>query len=248
MSIVLNDLFGWNVALTLYALNIPLLIICFIFLGKEVGLKTIYGSLVNPFFVWLTASLPPLTDNIFLASLYGGLLTGLGLGLVFRGNASTGGSAIVTQIMSKYTNMSLGVAIFVVDGIVIATALLAFPTDTVLFSVISLFIIGRVVDSIQVGMSRSKNLFIISSKHEEIHQLFIHKLDKGITLLPIEGGYTNHPGKLIMAVIPEMDFAKVKEEILSIDETAFFVSLNASEVNGRGFSLKRIMEDYSVEV
>lgn len=248
LSIVLNDLFGWDVAMTLYAINIPLLVLCFLLLGKEVGLKTIYGSLVNPFFIWLTASLPPLTNNIFLAALYGGILTGVGLGLVFRGNASTGGSAIVTQIVNKYTNMSLGVAVFVVDGMIIATAFFAFSKDAILFSLISLFIIGRVVDRIQVGMSRSKNLFIISEKYDEIHTLFIKELDKGVTLLPIEGGFTNQPGKLLMTVIPERDFVAVKEAILRIDEAAFFVSLEASEVNGRGFSLKRIMEDYSVDV
>ncbi|MFZ1780451.1 MAG: YitT family protein [Enterococcus aquimarinus] len=248
LSIVLNELFGWNVALTLYAINIPLLILCFLLLGKDVGLKTIYGSLINPFFIAITGSLPPLTNNIFLATLYGGVLTGLGLGLVFRGNASTGGSAIISQIVNKYFKISLGVSVFVVDGFVIATALFVFTKDTVLFSLISLFIIGRVIDRVQVGVLRSKNLFIISDKYEAIHQIFIKELDKGVTLLPIEGGYTQKQGKIIMTVIPEKEFMAIKEAILAIDETAFFVALDASEVNGRGFSVKRMMEDYSVEI
>ncbi len=248
LSIVLNELFGWNVALTLYAINIPLLILCFLLLGKDVGFKTIYGSLINPFFIAITGSLPPLTNNIFLATLYGGVLTGIGLGLVFRGNASTGGSAIISQIVNKYFKISLGVSVFVVDGFVIATALLVFTKDTVLFSLISLFIIGRVIDRVQVGVLRSKNLFIISDKYEAIHQMFIKELDKGVTLLPIEGGYTQKQGKIIMTVIPEKEFMAIKEAILAIDETAFFVALDASEVNGRGFSVKRMMEDYSVEI
>ncbi len=247
LSIVLNELFGWNVALTLYAINIPLLMLCFLLLGKDVGLKTIYGSLINPFFIAITGSLPPLT-NIFLATLYGGVLTGIGLGLVFRGNASTGGSAIISQIVNKYFKISLGVSVFVVDGFVIATALFVFTKDTVLFSLISLFIIGRVIDRVQVGVLRSKNLFIISDKYEAIHQIFIKELDKGVTLLPIEGGYTQKQGKIIMTVIPEKEFMAIKEAILAIDETAFFVALDASEVNGRGFSVKRMMEDYSVEI
>ena len=248
LSIVLNELFGWNVALTLYAINIPLLILCFLLLGKDVGFKTIYGSLINPFFIAITGSLPPLTNNIFLATLYGGVLTGIGLGLVFRGNASTGGSAIISQIVNKYFKISLVVSVFVVDGFVIATALLVFTKDTVLFSLISLFIIGRVIDRVQVGVLRSKNLFIISDKYEAIHQMFIKELDKGVTLLPIEGGYTQKQGKIIMTVIPEKEFMAIKEAILAIDETAFFVALDASEVNGRGFSVKRMMEDYSVEI
>ena len=248
LSIVLNELFGWNVALTLYAINIPLLILCFLLLGKDVGFKTIYGSLINPFFIAITGSLPPLTNNIFLATLYGGVLTGIGLGLVFRGNASTGGSAIISQIVNKYFKISLGVSVFVVDGFVIATALFVFTKDTVLFSLISLFIIGRVIDRVQVGVLRSKNLFIISDKYEAIHQMFIKELDKGVTLLPIEGGYTQKQGKIIMTVIPEKEFMAIKEAILAIDETAFFVALDASEVNGRGFSVKRMMEDYSVEI
>ena len=248
IGVILNHLFGWNVALTLYAINIPLLILCFLLLGKEVGLKTIFGSLIYPFFVGVTSSFPALTENLFLAALFGGILTGIGLGLVFRGNASTGGTSILTQIVHKYLHVSLGVALLFVDGSVILSALITFDTDVVLFSLISLYLIGRVVDIVQVGLDRSKNVMIISPKYAEIQAALTTKLDKGATLIPIEGGYSKAPSKLLMTVMNEKDFPQVREEILSIDETAFFITLSASEVHGRGFSLKRVADEYGVEM
>lgn len=248
ISVVINHLFGWNPAIILYAINIPLLILCFLLLGKEVGLKTIFGSLIYPFFVGITSHLPVLTHDLFLAALFGGIVTGIGLGLVFRGNASTGGTAIISQIVHKYLHVSLGVAILFVDGLVILSALIAFDTDVVLFSIISLFLIGRVVDMVQVGLDRSKNVMIISPKYAEIKEALTTTLDKGVTIIPIEGGYSQTSSKLLMTVMSEKDFPQVKEAILTIDETAFFITLNASEVHGRGFSLKKVADDYGVEM
>lgn len=247
ISVVINYLFGLNPAIVLYAINLPLLVLCFLLLGKEVGIKTIYGSLIYPFFVGITTNLPVLTHNIFLATLFGGILTGIGLGLEFRGNASTGGTAIISQIVNKYFKISLGVSILFVDGLVILSALYVFNTDTVLFSLICLYIIGRVVDMVQVGFVRSKNVLIISPKYAEIKEKILIGLDKGITMIPIEGGYQQNKSMLMMTVISEKDFVKIKESVLAIDEHAFIVSMNASEVFGRGFSLKKIAEDYGIE-
>lgn len=247
ISIVLNYLFGWNPALVLYAINVPLLVLCFFLLGKEVALKTIFGSLLYPFFVGITSGLPVLTTNIFLATLYGGILAGVGLGLVFRGNASTGGTAIISQLVNKYLKLSLGIAILFVDGLVILSAFLAFDVDIVLFSLICLVIIGRVVDMLQVGLVRSKNLLIISPKYSQIQQELITQLDKGVTLIPAEGGYRNLPSNIIMTVVREKDFSIIKEAVLKIDSQAFIVSMNASEVHGKGFSLKKLADDYGLE-
>lgn len=247
ISIVINHLFGTNPALVLYAINIPLLGLCFLLLGKETGIKTIYGSLIYPFFVGITTHFPVLTNNIFLAALYGGILTGIGLGLEFKGNASTGGTAIISQIVNKYFKISLGVSILFVDGLVILSALYVFDADTVLFSLICLFIIGRVVDMIQVGLVRSKNVMIISPEYLAIQEKLLGELDKGVTLVPIEGGYRNDQGKLLMTVIREKDFPRIKETILAIDEQAFLISMNASEVYGKGFSLKKVAESYGIE-
>ncbi|MGC6769671.1 YitT family protein [Enterococcus sp. LJL128] len=242
LSIVLNHLFNLDPALVLYAINIPLLILCFIFLGKENGLKTIYGSLIFPFFVAITSNIPTLTDNLLLAAVYGGIATGIGLGLVFRGNASTGGTAIPAQIIHKYFKVPLGLSVSIVDGFIIFSGLLAFDVDRILYSLMSLFLIGRVIDIIQVGVVRSKNVFVVSPKYAEMKQELLKILDKGVTMIPIEGGYHEKQGMLLMTVIKEKDFPKLKESLLQIDENAFIISMNASEVFGRGFSLQRILE------
>lgn len=248
ISVVVNYLFGINPAIVLYAINLPLLVLCFFLLGKAVGIKTIYGGLVYPFFVGITTNFPTLTHNLFLATIFGGILTGIGLGLEFRGNASTGGTAIISQIVNKYFNISLGVSILFVDGVVILSALYVFNTDTVLFSLICLYLIGRVVDLVQVGFARSKNVMIISSKYVEIKEKILVELDKGLTMIPIEGGYHKEQSMLLMSVISEKDFSTLKESILEIDNHAFIVSMNASEVFGRGFSLKKLAEDYGIEI
>ncbi|WP_101773382.1 YitT family protein [Peptostreptococcus faecalis] len=247
VSIILNNLFEWNVAIILYSINIPLLIICYFLLGKEVFLKTVYGSMIYPFFVGITASVPILTNNLLLGAIYGGVTTGVGLGLVFWGNASTGGTAILAQILNKYFHISLGLAIFILDSVIIMTAMLVFNTNLVLYSLICLFIIGRVIDMVQVGFIRSKTILIISEKYMVINEMLIRDQNKGTTLIPMQGGYANNKSKMIMAVIYDKDFHKIKESILDIDEMAFIVALNASEVSGRGFSLKKITENYGVE-
>lgn len=242
LAVVLHALFNWNIAIVLYMINIPLLVLCFIFLGKQTGLKTIYGSMSYPFFVWLTSGVAPLTDNLFLATIYGGVVTGVGLGFVFRAEASTGGTAIISQIVHKYAKIPIGAAMSIVDGLVILTALIVFDTEIVLYSLICLFSIGRVVDAVQTGLGRYKNMLIISEKAPLLQQALLEQLDKGVTRIPIEGGFDKTSKTLLMTTIKERDYSMIREHLLAIDSEAFIVSMNASEVHGKGFSIKRIME------
>lgn len=239
ISIILERLFGWPLAASLYAMNIPLLVICFWLLGKEVGMKTILGSMIYPLFVGLTASLPPLTMNPLLASVFGGILTGLGLGLVFKGRASTGGTAIVSQIVHKYAKIPLGTAVMAVDGVIILTAFFVFSADKVLYALICLFIIGRVVDLVQVSFNLSKNVLIISQEAPAVAKMIMEKMDRGVTRIPITGGYNENNQHMLMCVLPESDFTELKDNVLAIDPHSFVVSMSASEVMGRGFSLGR---------
>lgn len=239
ISIIIKKLFGIELAVTLYAINIPLLVLCFVLLGKEVGMKTIFGSMIYPFFVGLTTNLPTLTENPLLASIFGGIITGLGLGLVFKGNASTGGTAIISQIVHKYLKLPLGIAVTVVDGFVILGACLAFDIDKVLYSLICLFVIGRVVDMVQVGIDRSKNVLIISEKLDEIESTILKEMDRGATRIPITGGFEQKNKEMLMCVLPEKEFHNLKERILEVDSHGFVVVMPANEVMGKGFSISK---------
>lgn len=242
IGVILHALFGWNIAMVLLVINLPLLILCFVLLGKKTGLKTIYGSLVYPFFVGVTANLPVLTHQLFLAMVFGGVVTGIGLGIEFRAKASTGGTAIISQIVHKYAKIPLGVAVSIVDGLVILGALIVFPVETVLFSLICLFLIGRTIDAVQTGLGRFKNLLVISEQTADLRAVLVNELDKGVTVVPIEGGFQNQGRLMLMVTIKAKDYSAVKERLLEVDEQAFIVAMSASEVHGKGFSLQRVLD------
>ena len=239
LAISLNALFGWNNANFVLATTIPLLILCWFFLGREVLLKTFYGSLVFPTFIKLTEGLPTLTKQPLLAASFGGIVLGLGLGIVFYGNSSTGGTGIITQILNKYTPLPLGMVLLIVDGIIVAISAIAFPPDTVMYSILSLGVVSLTIDKMMVGLNSSRNLLIISQNSEQILNYITRVADRGATKIPVLGGHTGHAQNMIMTTLSTHEVPKVQEEIQKIDETAFIVIVPASTVMGRGFSLQK---------
>lgn len=198
LAISLNALFGWNNANFVLATTIPLLILCWFFLGREVLLKTFYGSLVFPTFIKLTEGLPTLTKQPLLAAIFGGIVLGLGLGIVFYGNSSTGGTGIITQILNKYTPLPLGMVLLIVDGIIVAISAIAFPPDTVMYSILSLGVVSLTIDKMMVGLNSSRNLLIISQNSEQILNYITRVADRGATKIPVLGGHTGHAQNMIM--------------------------------------------------
>lgn len=239
LSTILNIALDWNPSAVQYAFNIPLLGLCFFFLGKGSGYKTILGSLILPGFIGLLDFVEPWTANPLLAALFGGVTTGIGIGLVFKAKASTGGTTIISQIIHVYFKLPLGTSVAMVDGIIIASALLVLDSDTVMYSILSLVATSRTIDIVQVGFNRSKNVLIISDHAEEIKQVIFKKVDRGVTNLGIKGGYGNTDKEMLMCVIAEQEFTILKDTILEVDPNAFVVVMSASEVWGNGFTLKR---------
>ncbi|AQP52757.1 hypothetical protein CBF34_04280 [Vagococcus penaei] len=239
LTIILNDKLGWTPSIVLLISNVVLLALCWIMLGKEVFSKSIYGSFAVPLFVSLLSGVDIGINEPILASIFGGLFIGTGVGLVYLGNGSTGGTSLLALLIQKFVDLRLGILLGICDGLVILSALFVFDIQTVLFALITLYLTSRMIDTVKVGPDFSKNLFVISTKYEAIREKLVTDLNCGVTYIPIEGGLNLDKSKMIMTVIREENFVDIKQAILDIDPEAFITIHSASEVVGRGFTLKK---------
>lgn len=243
LSLSLQAMFGWEAGTVALAINIPLLVLCYFFLGKSTFISTLYGSFVFPIFINLTAKMPSLTQNQLLGAVFGAIILGVGMGLVFMGNSSTGGTSIPIWILHKYTPLSLGVAMTIVDGIVVLTGLIAFKNiDTVLYSIIALLIIGYVVNLMIAGFQSSKNIMIISEKSAMIKEKVAEVANRGVTEIPIFGGYTGREKRMLMITVLTVEVPTIEHLAQKIDPAAFIIIMPATQVMGRGFSLHKSFE------
>ncbi|WP_084038723.1 YitT family protein [Brochothrix campestris] len=235
ISILFFRLFNISPDLTLFVSNFPLLLVSFLFLGKKYTLNTIVCAFLLPFFLWLIADMPIYKDNAMLAALFGAVITGAGIGLVFKGGSSTGGTAIIQQIVHNYFHMPLGTAVWLIDGLVLLSSFIFFDLSTGMYSVISLVIIGKMVDLIQTGGQSAKTLFIIANEPKEIaRQLIVHH-NLGVTRVDSYGAYSNNANGLLISTCPPRKIKAVKRTIKQRDETAFCLVFDTKDVMGNGW-------------
>lgn len=240
LSLLIEQLFHIEPAITQWVGNIPIFFLGLFFLGKRFTLKSALGTVILPLFILITKNLPPITSNALLASIYGGVLSGIGLGLVFKGNGSTGGTSIIASIFNKFTGVSIGNSQAFIDAVVIIASGFIFNAEKALYAILSLFIIGKVIDLVQLGFKSSIVAFVISDKAEDIRQGIIEELDRGITKLSGCGGYTDEEKTVLMVVMEHTEVNKFKKLVYEKDKNAFVIISNTHEVLGQGFNLSRI--------
>lgn len=237
LSIVLGEVFGWNPAITQYAFNIPLFIVGVIFLGKQYGIRTFVGSIALPTFIILTENLPAGTTNPLLAAIFGGMGVGLGLGIVFRGRGSTGGNAITAQLLHKFLGLGLPLAVALCDGVVILLAGFLLTFEAAMYALIGLFVMSKTLDVVQLGFGYTKLAHIITDKTDEMSEAILHDLDRGLTKLHGEGGYTGEGRMVLMVVVGQTEIVKLKNIVRAVDPSAFVIISDTTEVLGEGFKV-----------
>jgi uncharacterized membrane-anchored protein YitT (DUF2179 family) len=249
ISIVLHHMLGTPVGLIALFFDIPLTLIGIKVLGPRFGVKTVVGFILTAGFVdllsWVWGDLPLVEDDALLSSIFGGLFIGLGLGLIFRAKATSGGSDIVAMIIGKYTKLPLGQLMIAVDAFIVLIGLAAFGDWKIpLYSLIVIFITGRVIDVVLQGISYDKTLFIISEKPEELRHKIIHDLNRGGTIIQAKGMYNGAERTIIYTVVNRREMAMLQDFINQTDPDAFMTVINANEILGKGFkSLKDKMSD-----
>lgn len=236
LGIIFNSLFKIDPSLVILVSSVILLFLSLILLGKEETKKTVIGSLLYPVFVKLTSSVGQVVDlsntDPLLIVLFGAVISGFGLGLIFKAGFTTGGTDILNQIVSKYFKMSMGNSMFFTDGIIILSSVFVFGWTKIMYSIISLYIISIMTDKVILGISNSKAFYIITDHEEEVKKFVLKHLSHGVTILDAKGGFTGQNQKVIMCIIPTKEYFIAKEGIHEIDSNAFFVVTDAYEVSG----------------
>ena len=236
---ILAKLTSITAGVWIWILNIALLILGFIFLGRQNGIKTVYCSMFYSAITYVLEILvpleAPLTNQPFLELVYAMLLTSIGAAMIFNADASSGGTDIAALILKKYTSIDVGKALLAVDFIVAASAFFVFDIKTGLFSFLGLFAKAFIVDSVVESLNTCKYFVVVTDKREEISEYIIKTLHHGVTVSSVIGEYTKEEKTMIHTVCKRIEAIKLRSYIREVDPSAFIIVTTSSEIIGRGF-------------
>ena len=223
---------GWMVLL----LNIPIFLIGLRQMGKRFLSLSVLGVATVALTLELTSRVVPFTEDVMLATVFGGLLTGIGMGFIFRSQGSMGGTDIVAMIIKRRFNLSVGQVLLGIDAVIFLFAALIFEPKLAMYAIIYMFIATRVVDYVQEGLNPSKAALIVSKHPEKIAADIMTILNRGVTFMHASGAYSGEDKKVIYCVVSRSELARVKEIIRENDPAAFVALSEAPEVLGEGFT------------
>lgn len=232
-------------AVIMAIINVALLILGLIILGKQCTVMTIYCSLLYTGIIWLLELVLPmtlisetgtLTNQPFLEMVYAILLFGVGGALIFNCGASSGGTDIIALILKKFTRINVGMALMIIDMIVVCVSIFAFESiTTALFSFMGLFAKSFLLDGVIESIGKTKYITIITNCPEEIGQYILTVINHGYTAYDAEGGYTHEPRKVLVTVCKRGEALKLKTKVKELDRSAFVIITDAKEILGKGF-------------
>ena len=222
-------------SLVVLVINAALFLLGAAFLGRSFAASTIFSTLAYPLAMSVLEALPlgQLTSEPMLAALCAGALMGAGAGLILRSGGSTGGSDVIALVTHKYLHVSVSALLWIIDGCVIAGQIPFSNFDQVLLGILTLTLLTIVMNRVMIMGSSQVQLLIFSAEHEAIRENILHEQDAGVTVIPVEQGYTRQEGRALLSVIPRRKLWSIREMITSTDPTAFWVISEVSEIRER---------------
>ena len=242
IALALTHYISFPLSATVFVINMLFFVTGFICLGKKFALTTIANSILYPLAMSLLEQLPiagkPVTDNIMLAAVFGGVLMGGGIGLLLRAGGSSGGTDIPALILNKYFHLNVSVLLYVIDGLVLCSQAFFSSIEQILYGIFVLALFTMTMNRIMLMGKSQIQLFIISDESETIRQQILAE-DAGATMFYVEKAYTGKQGKCIMCVIPRRKLYPITQLISATDPDAFFTISEVNEVRGAGFSFAK---------
>lgn len=237
IGILIQYLTGLPAGISVFLINIPIFIIGTKMIDKEFALFGFISMFVLSTLLTITRGFGRyfVIDDILLAAIFGGVINGVGMGLMFRNRVSQGGFDIIAAILRRKYNMNIGTALMTVNTVVISLSSLLFGYKSAMYTLISMYIGYELLDKVQIGFNVKKNVFIVSDKSKELADTIIYKLNRGVTLLEGVGAYTNENKKVIYCIVTSREIPKLEEIVDKIDPNAFLTINEVVEVKGRGF-------------
>ncbi len=236
VAMIMKHLWGWDIGITSLILNIPLFIIGYRAMGRVFAFR----SLVATVLFSLMIDLLPLKEipvEPILGTLYGGILLGIGLGFILRGGATTGGTDMAARMVHKYLPfLSVGMFLFLIDCVVVIAAWIFIGSSEALYALICIFVSGKAVDMVMLGLSSNKACFVISDEWEQVSRRLMTEMERGVTQLSARGAYTGKERPVVLCVLPPQEVSRLKEIVRQEDEKAFMFITEAHEALGEGFS------------
>lgn len=245
VSVALEPLFNFNPVWMVNGLTVGLYLIGALLLGKEFAIKSMISTILYPFFVTTLSAIVPwfghdtFIINPLLATIYSGVLAGTGLGMVFRTGGSTGGMDIPALILHKYTHISQGNAVMIIDILTVGLGVYTYGLEPALVGVLSVYVSGYSIDwLLTIGSQPAKNVMVISDYWEEVRVKVMDEVGRGVTLLQANGGYKKVERPVVMCVITQQQYPHLEKTILEVDPKAFIIVNDVHSVHGEGFNMR----------
>lgn len=236
LAMFANRLWGWPVGVTLFALNVPFLIIAMRVIGLGFGPKTVFAAALVSFFIdVLRPYVPVVQDEPLLYILYGGLLYGFGMGLVFRADATSGGTEIPAKLLEHYRGIRMSSSLLAMDVVILGLAVFFFGLAPALYALIAAWVMARVIDMLETGLNAGNVAFIITSRPAAVREGILARLDRGVTILRAEGGYSGSERIMLFTAVNRRQVATLRQLVSEADPDAFVVISPSNEVLGEGF-------------